>query len=109
MNKRSAMVIAAGLVLALLAGVAAVSLTLGGSGMTTASAVNPKPKPIVRTEKHTVIIHKQAKANPGSPTIVRVPSSAPTGVSAGSFSEDQYEAGESGDAFEGGGSGGGDD
>jgi hypothetical protein len=92
MNKKSAMVIASGLVLALLAGVAAVSLTLSGGSVGAASAVTHQVKPIVRTEKRTVTIHKKAKATAGSQTIVRVPSSQSAIMSAGSFEDDRFEA-----------------
>jgi len=104
MNRKSAMVIASGLVLALLAGVAAVSLTLDGGSVTAASPITHQVKPIVRTERRTVTIHKKAKATPGSQTIVRVPSSQPASESAGSFGDDRFE-GES-DGFEGDGFGG---
>ncbi len=104
MNKKSAMVIAVGLVAALLAGVAAVSLTLGGGGVT-ASASNEKSKPIVKTIEHTVTVHKQAKQSSQKPRIVVLPasSSSSVGSSTASYSDDGYE----GSDGEGGGGGGG--
>jgi hypothetical protein len=107
MNRKSAMVIASGLVLALLAGVAAVSLTLDGGSVTAASPITHHVKPIVRTERRTVTIHKKAKATPGSRTIVRVPSSQSATMSVGSFEDDRFEAQSAG--FEGDGIGGGGD
>jgi hypothetical protein len=107
MNRKSAMVIASALVLALLAGVAAVSLTLGGGSVGAALPDTRHVKPIVRTERRTVTIHKKAKAAPGSQTVVRVPSSQSATMSAGSFEDDRFEA--EGAGFEGDGFGGGGD
>lgn len=108
MNKKSAMLIAAGLVAALLAGVAAVSLTLGGGGVP-ASAANEKSKPIVKTIEHTVTVHKQAKQSSQKPRIVVLPASSSSSVSSStaSYGDDSYEG--SDDGYEGGGGGGFDD
>ncbi|HEX9122337.1 MAG TPA: hypothetical protein VF984_03110 [Actinomycetota bacterium] len=108
MNKKSAMAIAAGLVAAMLSGVAALSIGLGAGSA--AVAQSQSPKPIVRTVKHTVTVHKKAKAQGGGVvTIVRTPSSPAPTVSSDSYGDDQYE-GEYDDQYESHESdGGGDD
>lgn len=60
MTKRSAMLMAAGLVMALLGG--SVALSFGLSGGTTATAdMRTRPEPIVRTITRTVRVEKDAK------------------------------------------------
>jgi hypothetical protein len=77
MNKRSAMVIAAGLVAALVAGAAAISIGLNSPGAAVAAGVRlTKPDPIVKTVKHTVKVHKKAKHQAGSQVVVVQPSSS---------------------------------
>jgi hypothetical protein len=118
MNKRSAMAIAAGMVVALIVGATAVSIGLGGPGTAAAGTERASGKPVVRTVHRTVTVHRPAKASPEARTVVI--SSAPAPASSSSISEgdDQFEQGSegaddsSGDQFEGGesgGSGGGDD
>lgn len=110
MNKRSAMVIAAGLVMSMLAGLAVFTLTMGGGTTATAQSV-ARPKPIVKTVKHTVTIHKKAKDAPAAP-VVRVISSGSSGaagVSVGSYAEggdDMHESEHGDDSFEAEGGGG---
>jgi hypothetical protein len=101
MNKRSAMLVAAGLVAALLAGVAAVRMSVGGG--IPASAANEKVKPIVHTIERTITVHKKAKHS-SQPALVVLPArgSASTSLSASSFEDDGFEsegfdAGSSGD------------
>jgi hypothetical protein len=73
MNKRSAMVVAAGLVAALLAGGAALSFSLAGG--TAVAQDGGRVKPIVKTERRTVTVHKKAKADPAQIVTVSSPSS----------------------------------
>jgi hypothetical protein len=72
MNKRSAMLVAAGLVAALLAGGTALSFSLAGG---TAVAQDGRVEPIVRTERRTVTIHK--KADPKPAQVVTIAASTP--------------------------------
>lgn len=72
MKKRSAMLMAAGLVVALAIGAAAMSLSLG----TTASAEGSRANPIVKTVRDTVTIHKKAEGSNDGPTVVTLQSSS---------------------------------
>ncbi|HEX6231004.1 MAG TPA: hypothetical protein VF029_04780 [Actinomycetota bacterium] len=88
MNRRSAIAMAAGVVAALLAGVAAVSLGL--SSPDTAQAGSGRTEPIVRTVRDTVTVHERAEAD-GSGT-VRVIAAAPQPASpAGTSDDDAHE------------------
>ena len=60
MNKRSAMLIAGGLVLAM--GLAALAVSLGITGPAPAVAAQGRATPIVRVERRTVTIHRSADA-----------------------------------------------
>ncbi|HEX6264557.1 MAG TPA: hypothetical protein VF036_04675 [Actinomycetota bacterium] len=72
MNKRSAVLIAAGLVLTLAIGGLAVSLGL--TGPTPVNAAGPaRPERVVKVERRTVTIHQKA----GSPSAATVMLSAP--------------------------------
>ena len=109
MTKRSAMTMAAGLALALLVGVAAISLTLGGTSVANATREH---KPIVKHQTHTVTVHKKAPApaSSGGVRIVHLSSSSapmPTTLSQSSagYSDDGFES-ESGDDGYGSGSSG---
>jgi len=95
MTKRSAMVMAAGLVAALMAGAMALSFGLSGSG--TAQAETKAPEPIVRTIHRTVTVEKDAKPAEQQVQVVQV-ASAPTSSDV-SGSDDAYQ-GESDDAYE---------
>jgi hypothetical protein len=102
MNKRSAMVVAAGLVAALLAGSAALSFSL--SGGTAAAEGAARVKPIVKTERRTVTIHKKAKANPAEVVTISAPSTSgssidPSSGSSGSYDDSSEEPTE--DVYEG--------
>lgn len=73
MNKRSAMLMAAGLVAALAVGAAALSFSVGGSSATAEGRT--KVKPIVETIRDTVTIHKKATGSDGAPTVVTLQTS----------------------------------
>ncbi len=94
MNKRSAMLIAAGLVAALFAGGTALSFSLAGG--TAAAQDTPRVDPIIRTKHRTITVHEKAKADPGRVVRVSLPPSAPTGsqvsgASGPSGGDDAYE------------------
>lgn len=97
MNKRSAMFVAAGLVLSLL--VAGVSMAMGVTGPSAdAKTTVRSQKPIVKTVTRTVTVHKKAKADgTAGPVIVRT--TDPTGSTGTSDSEstgdDSYDSEES--------------
>lgn len=91
MNKRSAMVVAAGLVAALLAGGMALSFSLAGG--TAVAQDGGRVKPIVRTERRTVTIHKQAKAKPAQVVTISAPSTSGSSVSSSTGAdEDEHES-----------------
>jgi hypothetical protein len=71
MNKRSAMFVAAGLVLAMV--VAGVAMAMGVTGPSTEAktARSGRSEPIVKTVTRTVKVHKEAKADEGGGVIVR--------------------------------------
>lgn len=110
MNKRSAMMTAAGLVLALV--VSGVALTMGITGPTAAAkkvpvAAKSKQAPIVHTITHTVTVHKKADAPSTSassggsaPVIVRtLPAPAPAAtapIQTTTGGEGEYEGSDSG-------------
>ena len=74
MNKRSAMLVAAGLVLTLVVGGVAVAVGMTGPSASSAQpklTEHRKNKPIIKTTKKTVTVHKKAKAQAG--TVVTVP------------------------------------
>jgi hypothetical protein len=77
MKKRSAMLVAAGLVAALLAGGTALSFSLAGE---TASAQSSRVRPVVKTERRTVTVHKKAKSGPARVVTITTSGSASTGV-----------------------------
>ena len=97
MSKRSAMAMAAGLVAALLAGAAA--LSIGLSSPETAQARPDRSEPVVRTITETVTVHKKAKADRtgavqvvSGPAVQQVSSSAPA-----SYADDDAYEGEDDD------------
>jgi hypothetical protein len=85
MNKRSALMLSAGLVLTLIVGGLAVA-----TGLTGPSVSNAVPRvqrssssePVVRTVRRTVTVHKKADAKPGQ--VVRVAAPAATAGTSGS-------------------------
>ncbi|MGA9162712.1 MAG: hypothetical protein WB297_17850 [Actinomycetota bacterium] len=105
MKKRFAMVVAGGLVAALLAGSAA--LSLGLLGASTASAGGDRTAPRIRTVERTVTVHKKKKAPAGAVryVIAAAPSSSSTGSSNESESEFEHEF-EGDEGSSGSGSGG---
>ena len=97
MNKRSALMLSAGLVLTLIVGGLAVA-----TGLTGPSVSNAVPRvqrsstsePIVRTVRRTVTVHKKADAKPGQ--VVQVGAPAATSDASGSSGtsgsdDDSYE------------------
>lgn len=97
MNKRSAMMAAAGLVLAMLvagmavaAGFTGPEAAASGSKVTTGDLQRPEPK--VRTITETVTVHRDAKPSDETtppPVVITQAPSAPT--SATTTSDDAYE------------------
>jgi hypothetical protein len=86
MNKRSAIIVALGLVAALVVGAAGV--TMGMTGPAASLASTPDPAPKVRTIHRTVTVHRQATA-PAATVLGTVPAAS---VSAGTQGEDDgYE------------------
>jgi hypothetical protein len=103
MTKRSAITMAAGLAVALLVGVAAISLTMGNGAVANAGGHH---KPIVRHRVQTVTIHRSpdANASPEPVQVVHLGTSPASSTSDGATSG--YEGTESDDdTFEGGSSG----
>jgi hypothetical protein len=94
MTKRSAITMAAGLALALLVGVAAITLTMSG-GATAHAGGHRKPK--IEHRVQTVTIHRKASGAPAPTTrVVHLPSStapaaAPSTGSSG-YSEGESQA-----------------
>ncbi|MDP9300566.1 MAG: hypothetical protein M3P43_06690, partial [Actinomycetota bacterium] len=91
MTKRSAMTMAAGLAFALLAGVVAISLTLGA---TPAANASRERKPLVKHQVQTVTVHRRAgSASPSGVQVIQLPpTSASTSSmesSSGGSSDDQ--------------------
>ena len=71
MNKRSAMLMAAGLVLTLIVGGVAMSVGLTGptpSGATPRAEQRQTATPIIKTVKHTVTVHKRGSVTPATDT-----------------------------------------
>jgi hypothetical protein len=91
MTKRSAITMAAGLAVALLVGVAAISLTFGGAPVANAGRDN---KPVVKHQVQTVTVHRKADAPAtGGVRIVHLSSTAPTASAtmSGSSDDDGFE------------------
>jgi hypothetical protein len=97
MNKRSALMLSAGMVLTLIVGGLAVA-----TGLTGPSVSNAVPRvqrssssePVVRTVRRTVTVHKKADAKPGQVVQVGVPAttSGPSSTSGTSGNDDDsYE------------------
>ena len=94
MKKRSAILMAAGLVVALLSGAVAMTIGLSGNGAAEAGD-RAKRDPIVRTIKRTVTVHKDAKAtDQASVQVVRLDSSssATSDPSASESDDDGYDS-----------------
>jgi hypothetical protein len=98
MNKRSALMLSAGLVLTLIVGGLAVATGL--TGPTVSNAVpraqrSSTSEPVVRTVRRTVTVHKKADAKPGQVVRVAAPAatagtSGSSGTSGTSGSDDAY-------------------
>jgi hypothetical protein len=89
MNKRSAMLVAAGLVLTLVVGGVAVAVGMTGPSASSAQPKlthHKKNKPIIKTTKKTITVHKKAKAQPGAVVTVPGTYSGTTSSSSGSSS-----------------------
>lgn len=112
MNKRSAVFLAAGLTVALVAGGFALSQGLVGPEPSSAavSLHHKKAKPIVRTQKRTVTVHRKAKAPAPAPAVVSAPvySAAPPAMSStrSSYTSDDSYGDGSDDGYSTGGGGG---
>jgi hypothetical protein len=87
MNKRSAVLIAAGLVLTLAIG--GLSVSLGLSGPTPVNAAGPvRPERVVKVERRTVTIHRKAEAPSAGTITLSTSASEPF---TGDDSDDGYE------------------
>jgi hypothetical protein len=91
MKKRSAMLIAAGLVLTL--GIGGLAVSLGLTGPAPVNAAAAAPERVVRVERRTVTVHRTAEAAPVATT--QTSSSAP-----GSDDLDAEHEGEDGQEHE---------
>jgi hypothetical protein len=127
MNKRSAMLVAAGLVLTLIVGGVAIAVGITGPSSSAAATKTSKhhkhQKPIIKTVRRTVTVHKQAPAaGVAAPVYASAPASSSSNgsgyssaypSSGSSYGDDSYEggSGHGGEDNHGGGSGhgGGDD
>ena len=91
MNKRSAVLIAAGLVLTLAIGGLAVSLGL--TGPTPVNAVETaRPERVVKVERRTVTVHRKAKASSAATIVLSAPApSSSMGDDAGDGYEGEHE------------------
>ena len=95
MNKRSAMLMAAGLVLTLIVGGVAMSTGLTGPTPTQAAPRaghrQKAPEPIIKTVKHTVKVHKPGTAAPATATATApaTSGSSSAGSLSGSMDDDQ--------------------
>ena len=89
MKKRAAMVIAAGLVAALLAGT--VAFTMGFAGPQSTSGTTAALAPIVRTTHHTVTVHRHARATAPVIRTVAAPASVAAPRSSSHEDDDGYE------------------
>jgi hypothetical protein len=101
MTKKSALTMAAGLAIALLVGVAAMTLTFGGTSVANATRQH---KPIVKHQVQTVTVHRKADAPSSTGVrIVHLSSTAPAGSETTSgYSDDGFENEGSDDGFEDG-------
>jgi len=96
MTKKSALTMAAGLAIALLVGVAAMTLTFGGAGVANASR---ERKPIVKHQVQTVTVHRKAGTS-SSNGGVRVVQLGSSGSAMSNGSDDAFENEANDDDFE---------
>jgi len=100
MNKRSAMFVAAGLVVAML--VAGLAMATGVTGPSAdAKTTATRRKPVVHTNVKTITVHRKAKATGSTGAVVyRSTSTAggttPTTTSSASYGDDSFEPGDGG-------------
>jgi hypothetical protein len=100
MTKRTAMLMAAGVVVALLGG--SLALAFGLSGNTAAVAdTAAKSDPIVRTIHRTVRVDKQAKPSDQPVQVITLSSSTSSSDPSQSESDDAFEDSQSDDQYEG--------
>jgi hypothetical protein len=86
-NKRSAVLIAAGLVLTL--GIGGLAVWLGLTGPTPVNAVETaRPERVVKVERRTVTVHRKAKATSAATVVLSAPV---PGSGMGDDSGDRYE------------------
>jgi hypothetical protein len=89
MNRRSAVMLAGGLVLTLIVGGLAVATGLTGPAVSDAETLTGggSAEPIVRTVRRTVTVHRKADAVPGEVVQVQAPSQSTDRSSASAASE----------------------
>ncbi|MEO8477174.1 MAG: hypothetical protein ABI572_09000 [Actinomycetota bacterium] len=92
MNKRSAMMVAAGLVLTLVVGGVAVAVGMTGPEASSAQSklTHKKNKPIIKTTKKTITVHKKGQAPAGTAVTLPAASSGTVSSSSGSTSDSSY-------------------
>ena len=96
MTKSSAMTMAAGLAFALLAGVVAISLTLGATPA--ANAIRER-KPLVKHQVQTVTVHRRAgSASPSGVQVIQLPSTSTSSFDDQGMDDEGPDGGTFGDA-----------
>lgn len=105
MNKRSALMLSAGLVLTLIVGGLAVATGLTGPSVSNAvpqAQRSSTSEPVVRTVRRTVTVHKKADAKPGQVVRVAAPAatSGTSGVSGSSGTSGDDDAYDDDDGYE---------
>ncbi len=89
MTKRTAMLMAAGVVLALFGGSVALSFGLAGNGAAEAGQRAGRKEPIVRTIERTIRVEKRAKDDRSRTQVITVAAPTPTGQDPSSY-DDRY-------------------
>ena len=105
MNKRSALMLSAGLVLTLIVGGLAVATGLTGPSVSNAvpqAQRSSTSEPVVRTVRRTVTVHKKSDAKPGQVVRVAAPAatSGTSGVSGSSGTSGDDDAYDDDDDYE---------
>ncbi len=95
MTKRTAMLAAAGVVLALFGGSVALSFSLAGNGAAEAGQRAGRQEPIVRRIERTIRVEKQAKGARSATQVITLTAPASTGRDASSFADEHDD-----DAYE---------
>jgi hypothetical protein len=104
MNKRSAVLVAAGLVFALIAGGLALGYGIVGPSPTTAVASAERPKqrePRIKTIEKTIKVHRKAEVGGGAGGAGGAPSVATSPSSPGSWSDDDDSFAHEGEGSQG--------